>query len=46
MFTLFKSSPKFPVLKPVNIGMAKSYLIKFEESLKIFEEIQKEALHS
>lgn len=46
MFTLFKSSPKFPVLKPVNIGMAKNYLKKFEESLKIFEEIQKEALHS
>ncbi len=46
MFTLFKSSPKFPVLKPVNIGMAKSYLKKFEESLKIFEEIQKESLHS
>ncbi len=46
MFTLFKSSPKFPVLKPINIGMAKNYLLKFEESLKIFEEIQKEAIHS
>jgi len=46
MFTLFKSTPKFPVLKPVNIGLAKNYLIKFEESLKIFEEIQEEAAHS
>lgn len=46
MFTLFKSSPKFPVLKPVNLGIAKNYLLKFEEALKVFEEIQKEALHS
>ena len=46
MFTLFKSSPKFPVLKPVNIRLAHNYLLKFEESLKNFEEIQKEALHS
>lgn len=46
MFTLFKSSPKFPVLKPVNIGMAKNYLIKFEESLRIFDEVQKESTHS
>ncbi|TDQ17587.1 hypothetical protein DFQ04_2242 [Algoriphagus boseongensis] len=46
MFTLFKSSPKFPVVKPVNIVQVKNYFMKFEESLKIFEEIQKESLHS
>ncbi len=46
MFTLFKSAPKFPVVKPVNLSLAKSYLIKFEESLRNFEEIQKEAVHS
>ncbi len=46
MFTLFKSSPKFPVVKPVNISQVKNYLSKFEESLKVFEEIQKETIHS
>lgn len=46
MFTLFKSSPKFPVLKPVNIRQIQNYLSKFEESLKTFEEVQKEAIHS
>ena len=44
MFTLFKSSPKFPVVKPVNIIQVKNYLVKFEESLKNFEENQKEAI--
>jgi hypothetical protein len=46
MFTLFKSSPKFPVLKPVNIRQVQSYFVKFEESIRNFEEIQKEAIHS
>ncbi|WPR75460.1 hypothetical protein [Algoriphagus sp. NG3] len=46
MFTLFKTSPKFPQVKPINLKMAKSYLMKFEESLRNFEEIQKEAAHS
>jgi hypothetical protein len=46
MFQLFKTPPKFPVVKPINIHQAKNYLHKFEESLKIFEEIQKEAIHS
>ena len=46
MFTLFKSSPKFPIVKPVNIRLVHNYLQKFEESLKNFEEIQKEAVHS
>lgn len=46
MFTLFKSSPKFPVVKPINIKQAKNYLRKFEESLKNFEELQNEPVHS
>jgi hypothetical protein len=46
MFPLFKSSPKFPVVKPINIRQAKNYLRKFEESLKNFEEMQNETLHS
>ena len=46
MFTLFKSSPKFPVVKPVNILQIKNYLSKFEESIKTCEELQKEAVHS
>ena len=46
MFTLFKSSPKFPVVKPVNIGQIKNYLSKFEEAIKTCEELQKEAVHS
>ena len=46
MFTLFKSSPKFPVVKPVNIRQIKNYLSKFEESIKTCEELQKEAVHS
>lgn len=46
MFTLFKNGPKFPVIKPVNIRQIQNYLIKFEESFKNFEEMQKEAVHS
>ncbi|MEY2704677.1 MAG: hypothetical protein RL407_739 [Bacteroidota bacterium] len=46
MFTLFKSPPKFPVVKPVNIRQIQNYLRKFEESIKASEEIQKEAMHS
>ena len=46
MFTLYKSSPKFPVVKPVNIRLVHNYFVKFEESLRIFEEIQREAIHS
>jgi hypothetical protein len=46
MFTLFKSAPKFPVVQPVNIRLVQNYFVKFEESLKNFEEIQKEAIHS
>lgn len=46
MFTLFKSAPKFPVVKPVNIRLVHNYFVKFEESLKNFEEIQREVIHS
>ncbi|MCU0401591.1 MAG: hypothetical protein MUE75_11405 [Algoriphagus sp.] len=46
MFTLYKTSPKFPIVKPVNIRQIQNYLSKFEESLKAFEEVQKEAVHS
>ena len=46
MFTLFKSSPKFPAVKPINVKQVKNYLQKFEESLKNFEEIQNEGIHS
>jgi hypothetical protein len=46
MFTLFQSSPKFPVVKPVNIRQIKNYLSKFEEAIKTCEELQKEAVHS
>lgn len=42
MFTLFKSSPRFPKLNPVNIRFVQEYFSKFEESLKNLEEIQKE----
>ncbi|MFT5773502.1 MAG: hypothetical protein ACI9ZX_002909, partial [Algoriphagus sp.] len=34
MFTLFKASPKFPAMKPINVKQVKNYLRKFEESLK------------
>lgn len=46
MFTLFKSSPRFPKLKPVNIKFVQEYFSKFEESLKNLEEVQKEHLAS
>lgn len=46
MFILFKNSPRFPVIKPVNIRQIQSYLSKFEESIKNFEEVQKEVFHS
>lgn len=46
MFHLFKSPPKFPKIRPINIIMVKSYQLKFEESFKNFEEVQKEIAHS
>lgn len=46
MFTLFKSSPRFPKLNPVNIKFVQEYFLKFEESLKNLEEVQKESYAS
>lgn len=42
MFTLYKHSPRFPKVKPVNLKFVQAYIQKFEESLKNYEEIQKE----
>ncbi|WP_241348067.1 hypothetical protein [Belliella filtrata] len=44
MFTLFKASPKFPKIQPVNIKFIQRYFEKFEESLRNFEEVQKEGI--
>jgi hypothetical protein len=46
MFTLFKSSPRFPKVNPVNLKFVQLYLDKFEESLRNFEELQREGAHS
>jgi len=42
MFILFQSSPKYPVLKPVDLRCVQLYYTKFEEALKNLEEIQKD----
>jgi hypothetical protein len=42
MFPLFKSSPKFPKVKTVNLKIIQMYIAKFEESLRNLEEYQKE----
>lgn len=46
MFTLFQTFPKFPEVQRINVRMAKNYISKFEESLKNFEEFQKEIVNS
>ncbi len=46
MFTLFKPSPTFPKVKPVDLKNIQMYMAKFEESLKNFEEVQKEHINS
>lgn len=46
MFTLFKSSSRFPKIKPVNLKFIHLYVAKFEESIKNFEELQKERIGS
>ncbi|MFN3801891.1 hypothetical protein [Belliella pelovolcani] len=46
MFTLFKASPKFPKIQPVNLKFIQCYFEKFEESLRNFEEVQKESMGS
>jgi len=42
MFTLFKSPPQYPRFTPIDLNGIHSYLVKFEESLRNFEELQKE----
>lgn len=46
MFTLFKASPKFPKVQPLNAKFIQRYIEKFEESIKNFEELQKESVSS
>ncbi len=46
MFTLFKSSPRFPKINPINLKFVRMYMVKFEESLKNFEEVQKDCINS
>jgi hypothetical protein len=43
MFRLFNPSKNFPKVRTVNIKDIQMYMIKFEESLKILEEVQKES---
>lgn len=46
MFTLFKSTPVIPKVKPVNLKDIQLYMAKFEESLRNFDEIQKENVNT
>ncbi len=46
MFTLFKSTPIAPKVRPVNLKFVQLYKVKFEESIKNFEELQKEKIYS
>ncbi len=43
MFTLFKSSPLIPKVKPVDLRFISLYLNKFDESLRNWEELQKDS---
>jgi hypothetical protein len=43
MFNLLKPSKKFPQIRYVNLSQVQMYMIKFEESIRNFEEIQKES---
>lgn len=42
MFTLFKPARKFPKGQNVNLKVIHLYMAKFEESLRNFDEVQKE----
>ncbi len=42
MFTLFKQRASIPKTKTVNLKDIQLYMAKFEESLRNFEEVQKE----
>jgi hypothetical protein len=43
MFRLLNPSKNFPKIRPVNIKDIQMYMVKFEESLKVLEEVQKES---
>ncbi len=42
MFTLFSNQKRFPIIKHVNIRDVHLYMVKFEESIRNFEDLQKE----
>lgn len=42
MFTLFKPTKTYPKVQNVNLKVIHLYMVKFEESLKNFDELQKE----
>jgi hypothetical protein len=46
MFTLFNSRKTFPKAQNVNLKVIHMYMVKFEESLKNFDELQKEMVKS
>lgn len=46
MFTLFKPTRSFPKTQNVNLKVIQLYMVKFEESLKNFDELQKEMVKS
>jgi hypothetical protein len=46
MFTLLSPSKSFPSIKTVDIKDIHLYVKKFEESLRNFEELQKESAHN
>ena len=43
MFNLFQPSKKFPQIRYINLNQVHLYMAKFEESIRNFEEIQKES---
>ena len=44
MFTLFKPTKVFPKVQNVNLRHIQLYMVKFEESLKNLDELQKETV--
>ncbi len=46
MFTLLSRTKSFPRIRPVDIRDIHLYMMKFEESLKNFEALQKETARS
>lgn len=46
MFTLFNPSKTFPKVQNVNLEVIQLYMVKFEEAIKNFDELQKEMVKS